>query len=158
MFKTGSVVFAFLLFTLAAPNQFAQTKPAAPNAVAADVTTKDIQALKASPTFAEISLRRTELRAEIESLLVTYTEEFPKIKRGRYELESLDKELTKLLSVKAEESAKLTLALGKLIVRKAELETDWWELQKKYGDEHPDVKRSEKKLRIFERSIIEIVK
>lgn len=116
-----------------------------------------LPALKSSPAFAEISLRRTELRAEVESLLVTYTEEFPKIKEIRFELDVLNRELTRLLTVKTEESSKLTLALGKLIIRKAELETDLWDLQKKYGDEHPDVKRARKKVEIFENSIKDIL-
>ena len=116
-----------------------------------------LPALKSSPAFAEISLRRTELRADVESLLVTYTEEFPKVMESRYELEVLSRELTRLLGVKLEESSRLTQALGKLIVRKAELETDWWSLQKKYGDDHPDVKRARKKADIFENSIKEIL-
>lgn len=116
-----------------------------------------LPALKSSPAFAEISLRRTELRAEVESLLVTYTEEFPKVKEIRFELDVLSRELTRLLTVKPEESSKLTLALGKLIVRKAELETDLWDLQKKYGEEHPDVKRARKKVEIFENSIKDIL-
>lgn len=116
-----------------------------------------VSPLKSSPAFAEISLRRTELRAEVESLLVTYTEEFPKVKEIRFELEVLNRELNRLLTVKMEESSKLTLALGKLIVRKAELETDLWDLQKKYGDDHPDVKRARKKVEIFENAVKEIL-
>lgn len=116
-----------------------------------------LPALKSSPAFAEISLRRTELRAEVESLLVTYTEEFPKVKEIRFELDVLSRELTRLLTVKTEESSRLTLALGKLIVRKAELETNLWDLQKKYGNEHPEVKRARKKVEIFENSIKEIL-
>lgn len=120
-------------------------------------TNTNLSALKSSAAFAEISLRRTELRSEIESLLVTYTEEFPKVKEYRYELDVLDKDLSRLLKVKTDESAKLTLALGKLIVRKAELEVDLWDLQKKYGGEHPDVKRAQKKVEIYEKAIAEIL-
>lgn len=116
-----------------------------------------LSALKSSQAFAEISLRRTELRSEIESLLVTYTEEFPKVKEYRFELGILDKDLSRLLKVKPEESGKLTIALGKLIVRKAALEVDLWDLQKKYGDDYPDVKRAKKKVEVFEKAIAEIL-
>lgn len=138
----------FLFSTLTCFGQTADKKKSLPN---------DLNYLKSSAAFAEVSLRRTELRAEVESLLVTYTEEFPKVKEIRFELDVLNRELTRLLTVKAEESSRLTLALGKLILRKAELETDLWDLQKKYGDEHPEVKRARKKVEIFENSIKEIL-
>lgn len=149
-FKT-SVFFSSLLFvslTVFAQNNLKISKLPAENATIA---------LKSSPAYAEIALRRTELRAEVESLLITYTEEFPKVRESRFELDVLDKELIRLLSVKPADSVKLTLALGKLIVRKAELETDFWSLQKKYGDEHPEVKRARRKVEIYENSIKEIL-
>ncbi|MCD9184811.1 MAG: hypothetical protein LUM44_00140 [Pyrinomonadaceae bacterium] len=136
---------------------FSQTKPKT-IAVKKTVDTQTIlPALKSSPAFAEISLRRAELRAEVESLLVNYTEEFPKVKEIRFELDVLNRELNRLLTVKTEESSKLTLALGKIIIRKAGFETDLWDLRKKYNDEHPDVKRALKKVEIFENSIKDIL-
>ncbi len=111
--------------------------------------------LKSSPAFAELILRKTELLADLESLLISYTEEFPKIKELRFEIDALDKETARLTTVK--ENSKLTLALGKLLVRKAELTTDFWSLQKKYGDEHPDVKRAKRKIEIYENAIKEIL-
>lgn len=113
--------------------------------------------LKSSPAFAEILLRKTELLSEVESLLVTYTEDFPRVKEVRYELEVLNTELTGLLKVKPEEKEKLTLALGKLIVRKAEIETAYWNLKTKYGDEHPDVKRAKRKTEIYAKAIKDIL-
>lgn len=136
---------------------FSQTKPKTIEVKKTVDTQTILPALKSSPAFAEISLRRTELRAEVESLLVNYTEEFPKVKEVRFELDVLNRELNRLLTVKAEDGSKLTLALGKMIVKKAALETDFWDLQKKYGDEHPDVKRARKKVEIFENSIKDIL-
>jgi len=145
-----------LIFAVSVSVCFAQNTKIPPSKKTVSIDTV-LPALKSSPAFAEISLRRTELRAEVESLLVTYTEEYPKVKEIRFELDVLNRELTRLLNVKAEESSRLTLALGKLILRKAELETDLWDLQKKYGDEHPEVKRARKKVEIFENSIKEIL-
>ncbi len=102
-------------------------------------------------------MRKTELEAELESLLVSYTEDFPKIKEIRFEIDSLKKELERLSAVKSAESSKLTLALGKLMVRKAELETDLWNLRKKYDDNHPEVKRAKRKIEIYESAIKEIL-
>ncbi len=113
--------------------------------------------LKSSPAFAEVLLRKTELLSEVESLLVTYTEDFPRVKEVRYELDVLNTELTGLLKVKPEEKEKLTLALGKLIVRKAEVETDYWNLKTKYGDDFPDVKRAKRKTEIYAKAIRDIL-
>ena len=113
--------------------------------------------LKSSPAFAEVILRKTELLSEAESLLVTYTEEFPRVKSVRYELDVLNTELNRLLKVNPEQKEKLTFALGKLIVRKAELESEHQTLKLKYGDEHPDVKRAKRKVEIYEKGIRDIL-
>ena len=113
--------------------------------------------LTASPAYAEILLRRTELESELESLILDYTEEFPKVKEIRQELGFLKRESDRLAAVKPAESSKLTLALGKLIVKKAELETDVWNLMKAYNEAHPDVKRAKRKVEIYEAAIKEIL-
>ena len=113
--------------------------------------------LKHSATFAEVLLRRTELESDLEESLVTYTEEYPKVKEARYELSVLKKELAKLNSVKAGETGKLTSALGKLIVRKATVETDYWVLSSRFTAEDPRVRRAKKKLEIFQRALNEIL-
>jgi hypothetical protein len=110
-----------------------------------------------SPAFAEVILRKTELESELESLLISYTEDFPKVKAIRFELEILKKQIERLAAVKSAESAKLTLALGKLLVRKAELETDLWNLRGKYDENHAEVKRAKRKVEIYEASIKEIL-
>ena len=116
------------------------------------------QTAKSSAAYAEVLLRKTELTAELESLLSSYTEEYPKLKEIRVESEFLQIGLTRLLAINASESAKLTSALGKLLVRKAELETDHWRLQKQYSGEHPEVKRARRKVEIFEQAVNEILK
>ncbi|MEP6849579.1 MAG: hypothetical protein ABI999_12045 [Acidobacteriota bacterium] len=112
---------------------------------------------KASPAYAEILLRRTEIEADLESLLVEYTEDYPKVKQERFELDLIVKESDRLLAVKAGDTAKLTSALGKLAVRKVELQGELWSLQQQLGDSHPDVKRAKRKVEIFERAIKEIL-
>ncbi len=113
--------------------------------------------LRSSAAFAEVILRRTELESTLEEMLVSYTEEFPKIKETRYELEALRKDIAKLNSVKREETSKLTSALGKLIVRKATVEADYWALSNRFDKEHPEVQRAKKKFEIFEKAVREIL-
>jgi hypothetical protein len=112
---------------------------------------------KSSPAYAEVLVRRTELEADLESLLVEYTEDYPKVKQTRFELDLISKESDRLLAVKPAEVAKLTEALGKLIVRKVELQGELWVFQQQLGDAHPDVKRAKRKVEIFERAIKEIL-
>ena len=113
--------------------------------------------IRSSPAYAEVLLRNTELQAELESLLVDYTEDYPRIKDIRTELGALKTEMSRLSAVKPAEAGKLTLALGRLIVRKAEFEAALAKLREQYKDEHPDVKRARKKVEIFEAAIKEIL-
>lgn len=113
--------------------------------------------VKYSAAFAEVLLLRAELEAEIESLIVEYTDEHPRIKEARYQLTLIQRDTERLLSVKPAESGKLTLSLGKLLVRRIGLETELWLLRSKYKDDHPDVKRAKKKVEIFENAIKEIL-
>ncbi|MEP7213100.1 MAG: hypothetical protein ABI791_08500 [Acidobacteriota bacterium] len=117
----------------------------------------DNQAVRSSAAFAEVILRRAELEADLESLLMEFTDEYPKVKENRYTLSQLQKQIDRLLATKPAEVSKLTLALGKLMVKKAELDTDLWSLQEGLADGHPDVKRAKRKVEIFEKAIKEIL-
>ena len=112
---------------------------------------------RSTPAYAEVLLRRAETTATLESLVLQYTEEYPKVRELRHVLSLIDRESDRLSKVKTSEQSKLTLALGKLIVRKIELETDLWNLQKDYKDEHPDVKRAKRRVEIYETAIAEIL-
>lgn len=154
--KYLKVIFVFtgiLMFT----SGIAAQKNPKPVKTPPEIVITATQYLKSSPAFAEILLRKTDLISEVESLLVTYTEDFPRVKEARYELDVLNTELTGLLKVKPDEKEKLSLALGKLIVRKAEFETDYWNLKAKYGDDHPDVKRAKRKTEIYAKAIKDIL-
>lgn len=89
--------------------------------------------------------------------MLDYTEEFPKVKELRFELDLLNAEMNKILAVNASDAGKLTLALGKLIVRKTELETDVWNLRRQYSDDQKEVRRAKKKVDVFEKAIREIL-
>ena len=113
------------------------------------------QPAKSSPAYAEVLFKKTELSAELENLLMEYTEDYPAVKELRFELGLLQKDLEKLLAIS--DASKLSLALGKLMVRRTELAADVWNLQRQYADEHPDVKRAKRKVEVFEQAIKEIL-
>jgi peptidoglycan hydrolase CwlO-like protein len=149
------LIFAAAYVLLAAAFGFAQTTPVKNKIPMAVVNKPNAPAVKSSAAYAEVLLQKTELSAELENLLLDFTETYPKIKELRFEIGLLQKDLDKLLAVS--DASKLTLPLGKLLVRKASLATDVFNLQTKYSDEHPDVKRAKRKVEIFEQAIKEIL-
>ena len=149
------VIPIFLLAAFGAlltPPSFAQrpSRTPAPAFVAPDVS--------ATPAFAEVLLRKLELEAELEGLLIEYTDEFPRVVNLKHEVGLLNAEIEGLRKVPAEQTGKLTLALGKLLVKRAGLSTDLWVLLKTYKEEHPDVKRAKRRVEIYSNAISAILK
>lgn len=145
------ILFVFILLPAAA--SFSQTK--IKTGAAASVS--PAPAIKSSAAYAELLLRQTEQTAELEQLLLDYTEEYPKVKELRYELGLLDKEMNKVLATSHADAGKLTLALGKLAVRKIELEVDLWSLRIQYKDDQAEVKRARRKVEVYEKAVREIL-
>jgi uncharacterized protein involved in exopolysaccharide biosynthesis len=127
------------------------------NVINPDLSKTTSQIIKSSPAYAELLLRKTEREAELEEFLLDYTDEFPKVKELRFELELLQKQLEKVSSVSASDASKLSLALGKLLVRKTKLEVDFWKLLKQYNADHPEVKRAKRKIEVYEKAVKEIL-
>ena len=128
----------------------AQTAPKTTSAI-------PVAATKSSPAYAELLLRKVERESELEEFALDYTDEFPKVKEIKFELNLLNQAMDRILAVKAADSSKLTLALGKLLVRKTELGTDLYKLHQQYTDERPEVKRLRRKIEIYEKAIKEIL-
>ena len=114
-------------------------------------------AINSTPAYAEVVLRRVELQSELESLLIEFTDDYPKVKDLRLELEILKAEADRLLAVKPSDSAKLTLALGKLVIGKVSHAAALKRLQLNYQDNHPNVKKEKRQVEIFEAAIKEIL-
>ncbi|MDQ3711362.1 MAG: hypothetical protein M3388_04005, partial [Acidobacteriota bacterium] len=68
------------------------------------------QAVRFTPAYSEVLLRKTERESELEEFLLDYTEDFPKVKEIKFELGLLNKEMDKILAVNTAESGKLSLA------------------------------------------------
>jgi hypothetical protein len=65
--------------------------------------------------------------------------------------------MERLLAVNPSEAPKLSQALGRLMLRKTEVEVNLWSLRREYNDQHPDVKRAVRKAEMFEAAIKEIL-
>ena len=118
----------------------------------------DTSVVKPTAAYAELLVRKTELRADLEAVVQDYTESNPKILDLRFEIASLERSLVRVLATKATESGKLTIAVGKLLVKKAALETDHARLLRSYNTANPEVKRAKRRVEIFDQAINEIIK
>ncbi len=112
--KALTVVVLSVIFVAAAA---AESSPKRSSTVSAAAQPEN-QILLSSPAYAELLLRRTELESDLESMLMEYTEDYPKIKETRYELALIQRSGLRLQNVKPSDAGKLTLALGKLMVKK----------------------------------------
>lgn len=150
--------FPFILFVIFACSIFCYPqKVSEKNFTKTDLSKTLSQTIKSTPAFAELLLRKTEREADLEQFLLDYTDEFPKVKELRFELELLQKQMEKVSTVNASDAPKLSLALGKLLVRKTELEVDYWNLLKQYNADHPEVKRAKRKIEVYEKAVKEIL-
>lgn len=115
------------------------------------------QVIKSSPAYGELILQKTEVIAELADLVVEYTEEYPKVKELRTQLALINKEINRLMSVNPAETSKLSQALGKLMLRKVEVEMAYEKIQKQYTEDHPDVKQAKRKVDLFDAAIKDIL-
>lgn len=134
------------IFLLTTSFIFAQSK--------AKVTTTE--SLKPSAAYAEVLFRKVEVEAELEDLLVIYTENHTKVLQLKLEAEKLSRELEKLFSLDSSKFQRMSSALGKLIIR-VQTEVDLWLLLQKHTEEDELVKRARRKLLAFENAIREIL-
>lgn len=112
---------------------------------------------KASAAFAEVRLRKAELDAELESGLSEYTAEHPKVKEAKAGLMLLQKEMDRLANAPASSVERMSAALGKLMVKKVEAESDLLRLLENLQPAHPDAKRARRKVEIYESAIKEVL-
>ncbi len=152
--RTTFVIIAIVIVASCGMSVRAQIKPKPTPSVTPATTAVTI---KATAAYSEVLLRKAELTADLESLLIEYTEEYPKAKSIRIELGFLQKEIDRLLAVAPSDAAKLSTALGKLMIRKAQVETELVKLQADYNEEHPDLKAARRKVEVFESAIKEIL-
>ncbi len=111
----------------------------------------------ASAAYAEIALRYVEVSAEIEAMLEDYTESHPSVVTARLVWASLVSDNLRLRNVKSEEAGKLSAALGRIIVRKADLLAEYKSLERQYPADNPEVRRAKKRYEYFATVVDEIL-
>ncbi len=116
----------------------------------------EVGPIRASAAFSVVTLRRTELEADLVSFVEDYTEENPRVIDTRFELASINKELDRMFAISPSDTQRLTESTGKLILRKAELETEHNRLLRSQKPDHPQAKRLAKKIEIYQKALKQI--
>lgn len=151
MIGLAKFIFVVGLIVGASLTVFSQSPKADP------VQSKEVGPIRSSPAYAEAILRKTELQAELESMLPDYTEQNPKVIDARFEIGILTKDIDRMFGVRPTETGKLTEALGKLIVRRAAVATELHRLLRSYNKDHPEVKRAQRRVDIYDAAVREIL-
>lgn len=116
----------------------------------------EVGPIRASAAYSVVMLRKTEIEADLVSFVEDYTEENPRVVDARFELASINKEIDRIFTIPPTETQRLTESTGKLILRKAELETEMNRLLRSYKADHPQVKRIAKKVEIYQKALKQI--
>lgn len=140
-----SAVFAFGLLIAFSSQTAAQTSQSA-----------EVGPIRSSAAFSVVLLRKTEIEADLISFVEDYTDENPRVIDARFELASINKEVDRMFTISPSETQRLTESTGKLILRKAELETEKNRLLRTYKPDHPQVKRLARKIEIFQKALKQI--
>lgn len=145
-----NILAAIVIFTAVAASAQKPKTPSLPTADAA-------AAIRGTAAFAEILLRKAETDAELDALAADYTDDFPRIKELRFMAGLINDDLTRLSNIKPEDVGRLTLALGKLMIRRLDAAVELWKLRQLYADNHPDVRRAVRKWEVFDKAVNEIL-
>lgn len=146
-----------ILITIAGLASSASAQVSQPKAAATPAPSSEPGPIRSSPAYAEALLRKTELESDLLSFAEDYTDQNPKVIDARFELATLSKDIDRLFAVRPDDVAKLTLALGKLIVRRAEIETELNRLLRSYKPDHPQVVRARKKAELYRDALKDIL-
>ena len=112
---------------------------------------------KSTPAYGELVMRKVEVEADLKQLLVDYTEEHPRAKEKKTELDAINREMDRIAAMDKAMIPKLTTTVGKLILRKIELETEIFKMKEQYAEDHPFIKKAKDKLEVIEGEIQKVL-
>lgn len=113
----------------------------------------DSSVVHASAAFSEILAQKALVEADLKILLTDYKEDYIGVREKQAEFALLNTALRNLEKTPAAEISKLTLALGKLVVKKIEVEAELKTLLEDYTEDFPAVKKARTRLGVYEEEI-----
>jgi hypothetical protein len=110
-------------------------------------------AVKATPAFEVLILKRAEVGAELTQQRQVATMEHPDVVRLAYHLDRLNIEIERLLLTEAPEISKLSSVYGHLLLRRIDLEVDANTLRHQVTSTHPDLRKKRIEIDALQREI-----
>ncbi len=150
-FKTFCFLILILLFFTSAV--FSQAKPPKVTPTPAPLSSS----IKSSPAYIELTLYKANIDAELLDMLVEYTDEYPKVKELKLEVQFVQAELISLQELGVSVLPKLTESFAKLLLLKIKMQVDLAQLRAVHKDDHPDVKRAIRRVDIYEKAIKDVL-
>lgn len=103
--------------------------------------------------YAEVFAQKVEAEAELKVLMIDMTDDAPQVREKKLRRDFLQREIEWLEKLPAALHPKMTLALGKIIVRKVQAEVDQKMFAENYADEHPLIKKARARFAVYKDEI-----
>ncbi len=99
--------------------------------------------------YAEVYAARVEAEADLKVLATDLTEETVRVREKKLERDLLAREIRWLEALPSTSHDKMTMALGRLLVRKTQAEVNLKMLSENYADGFPAVKKARAKIDVY---------
>ena len=99
--------------------------------------------------YAEVYAARVEAEADLKVLSMDLTEETVQVREKKLERDLLAREIRWLEALPSNSHDKMTLALGRLLVRKTQSEVSLKMLSENYADDFPAVKKARTRIGVY---------
>ncbi|MEP6923254.1 MAG: hypothetical protein ABI954_02210 [Pyrinomonadaceae bacterium] len=137
----------------------AQQKPARatenPTAMATTITapTATISSVSMTGAYAEVYASKVEAEADLKVLSMDLTEETTQVREKKLERDLLAREIRWLEALPSISHDKMTVALGRLLVRKTQAEVSLKMLSENYAESFPTVKKARTRIEVYNSEI-----
>jgi hypothetical protein len=113
---------------------------------------------KTTQAYSMLIQEKVKLQAELESLLIEYSSDWPKSKMLQFKLDTLKSEMKKMAEVEESKVIKLTSGFGSLVLRRIVLATDVHTLSEAEGPEWPPLKQKQRELELLDKEIQKLMR
>lgn len=103
--------------------------------------------------YAEVFAARVEAEADLKVLTMDLTEETVQVREKKLERDLLDRDVRWLEALPSTSHIKMTVALGRLLVRKTQAEVDLKMLSANYAESFPTVKKARTRIEVYSSEI-----
>ena len=113
---------------------------------------------KTTQAYSMLIQEKVKLQAELESLLIEYSSDWPKSKMLQFKLDTLKSEMKKMAEVEESKVIKLTSGFGSLVLRRITLATEVHVLLEEQGSEWPTFKLKQRELELLDKEIEKLMR